>query len=135
MKVVISKTEKKLILDIGETRHVVTYTADDTKSSDVKIETLEDDLFKLIAPEVSNDALGTLRYDGTQIIADSMAVCPCFDGIVSDLKSIITAIETGQALPERKFPTTKTVPPADEKGEGAAEEKEHGAVEETGNAE
>lgn len=103
MKTIESKTEKKIICDIGKYRHVVTYTATDTDPSAVRIESLADDIYMLVAPDVSGQPMGTMRLDGAQITAVSMAVCPELGTIAEDVKAIISALQAGHDIVERPF--------------------------------
>lgn len=108
MKILNSKTDTMVTYSFGKYRHNVNYKADNTNPAAVKIESLEDNIFTLIAQDVISAPVGQLIYDGAQITAGSIAVNNDFAGIVDDLKAIITGIQTGTEVVERDFPIEVT---------------------------
>ena len=107
MQTVKSTIQRTMCYDMGNFRHVVTYSADDTDPKNVAIAEASDHVINLVAQGVASDPKGTLRYAEGQVMADNIVVCPCFDGIVADFKAIIEAIEKGNNVEERPFEEKK----------------------------
>lgn len=103
MKILSSKTEKTVQFNFGKYRHNVTYKANDVNPSDVKIESLEDYIYQLMAPDVIAAPVGQLSFDGAQLTAGNIAVGDDFSVLVADLKAIIVGIKTGVEVAEREF--------------------------------
>lgn len=109
MKILISKTEKTVRYNFGKFQHNVTYKADDTNTTGVKIESLEDQVLTMAAKDVMQAPNGKLSYDGSQIVANGISIGADFDTIVTDLQAIITSIETGVEVVEVPFPVEAPV--------------------------
>lgn len=106
MITVTSKIQKTVRWDMGRFRHIVTYSADDTNPKAVVIENLEDKILELMSSDVVKAPKGTLIYKKAQIIAEDISICPSFESLVEDLKSIVTAIESGTDVKDKPFPAT-----------------------------
>ena len=106
MIIVTSKIQKTVRWDMGRFRHIVTYSADDTNPNAVVIDSLEDKILELMSSDVVKAPKGTLVYKDAQIVAEDISICPCFESIVEDLKSIVNAIESGTNVKDKPFPTT-----------------------------
>lgn len=104
MKILNSKTEKTVQFNFGMYRHNVTYKAADTDLANVKIESLEDYIYTLMASDIIAAPVGQLNFDGSQLTAGSIAVSDDFSVLVADLKAIITGIQAGTEVVERDFP-------------------------------
>lgn len=107
MITVTSKIQKTVRWDMGRFRHIVTYSADDTNPKAVVIENLEDKILELMSSDVVKAPKGTLIYKDAQIIAEDISICPRFESLVEDLKSIVIAIESGTDVKDKPFPATQ----------------------------
>ncbi len=103
MEMIKSEVQCTLATDMGHYRHVVSYRANNTNPKAVEIIQLSDMIHELGAEGVLTKATGKLTYDGHNIMADGIVICPCFQGIVADFKAIIKAIENGEDVPSRAF--------------------------------
>ena len=93
MEMIKSEVQCTLATDMGHYRHVVDYRANNTQPKAVQIIQLSDMIHEL----------GKLTYDGHNTMGDGIVICPCFQGIVTDFKAIIKAIETGGDIPSKPF--------------------------------
>ena len=103
MEMIQSEVQCTLATDMGHYRHEVSYRANNTNPKAVEIIQLSDMIHELGAEGVLTKATGKLTYDGHNIMADGIVICPCFQGIVVDFKAIIKAIETGSDIPSKPF--------------------------------